>query len=254
MTTRKFMFRLLVVSIALMFLAMAVWAQDTTATTTKSGAASKTTTVAKGTVVLVSGNEVVVKMEDGTIRHVTVPPGATATVDGKTIGLADLKPGMVLEKTITTTSVPKVITTTRTIKGQVWYVNPPSTVILKMDDGSGNKKYKVPKGQMFNINGVETDVFHLKKGMDVTATVIKEVPETVVAQQAKVTGQAPPPPPPPPPAAQPMIVEVEEVAVVEEAAAPAPAALPKTGSLFPLIGLIGGLMMAGSAGMRLVRK
>jgi LPXTG-motif cell wall-anchored protein len=52
-----------------------------------------------------------------------------------------------------------------------------------------------------------------------------------------------------------MIVEVEEVAVVEEvAAAPAPAALPKTGSLFPLIGLIGGLMMAGSAGMRLVRK
>ena len=105
-----------------------------------------------------------------------------------------------------------------------------------------------------DINGVETDVFHLKKGMDVTATVIKEVPETVVAQQAKVTGQAPPPPPPPPPAAQPMIVEVEEVAVVEEAAAPAPAALPKTGSLFPLIGLIGGLMMAGSAGMRLVRK
>ena len=112
MTTRKFMFRLLVVSIALMFLAMAVWAQDTTATTTKSGAASKHHNSCEGNSRSCFRQRSRLKMEDGTIRHVTVPPGATATVDGKTIGLADLKPGMVLEKTITTTSVPKVITTT----------------------------------------------------------------------------------------------------------------------------------------------
>jgi hypothetical protein len=253
MTTRKFMFRLLVGSIALMFVAMAVWAQDTTATTTKTGTASKTTQVEQGTIVLVSGNELVIKMQDGTIRHITVPPGATAMVDGKQIGIKDAKPGMVLQKAVTTTSTPKTIITTRTIRGKVWYVNPPTTVILSMDDGSGNKKYKVPKGQTFDINGQQTDVFHLKKGMDVTATVIKEVPETVIAQQAKVTGQAPPPPPPPP-ANQPIMVE--EVAVVEEVAEaePAPEALPKTGSFLPLIGLIGGLMMAGAAGMRLVRK
>jgi hypothetical protein len=42
-------------------------------------------------VVYVSGNGVVVKMESGEIRHITDPDGATATVEGKTITIADLR-------------------------------------------------------------------------------------------------------------------------------------------------------------------
>jgi len=50
------------------------------------------------------------------------------------------------------------------------------------------------------------------------------------------------------------------VAVVEAepaqtaSAEPAPAALPKTGSLLPLIGFVGMLSLAGSGGLRMLRK
>ena len=44
---------------------------------------------------LVDGNDLVVKMEDGTIRHFpNVPESARVTVDGKELGIHDLKPGM----------------------------------------------------------------------------------------------------------------------------------------------------------------
>ena len=241
-------------AIGLAFTAKIV-AQVQTTTDTTSGAATREVKVMNATVVAVSGNDVVVKMEDGTLRHVTnVPESARAMVDGKEVGVHDLKPGMKLQKTITTTSVPKVITTTKTVTGKVWHVNPPLSVILTMEDGK-NEEFKIPKGQKFTVNGQEMDAFGLKKGMIVNATKVVEEPITVVQQQAKVTGSMPPPPPAPP-ADQPILVAVVTPA---PAAAPAPAeaapaALPKTGSELPLTGLLGFLSLAGSAGIRLFRK
>jgi hypothetical protein len=47
--------------------------------------------VERGEVVLVDGNDLVVKMEDGTIRHFpNLPENARATVDGKQLGIQDL--------------------------------------------------------------------------------------------------------------------------------------------------------------------
>ena len=69
----------------------------------------------------VSGNDLVVKMADGTIRNFeNVPESARVTVDGKQLGIHDLKPGMKLQRTITTTSTPMTITTVQTVKGKVW--------------------------------------------------------------------------------------------------------------------------------------
>jgi LPXTG-motif cell wall-anchored protein len=101
------------------------------------------------------------------------------------------------------------------------------------------------------------DAWGLKKGMKVNATKVVEVPETQVAQQRKVTGQMPPPPPPPPPADVPMLIVVAEPAMPAEAApvvTEAPAALPKTGSELPLIGLIGALSLLSGLGLRAIRK
>jgi LPXTG-motif cell wall-anchored protein len=229
-------------------------AQVQTTTDTTHGAATHEVKVVNAEVVAVSGNDLVVKMEDGSIRHIAnVPESARATVDGREVGIHDLKPGMKLQKTITTTTTPKVITTTKTVTGKVWHVNPPLSVILTMEDGT-NQEFKIPKGQKFNVNGQDLDAFGLKKGMIVNATKVVEEPITVVEQQAKVTGQMPPPPPPPP-ADQPILVAV--VTPAAPAAAPAeaaPAALPKTGSELPLTGLLGFLSLAGSAGVRLFRK
>jgi len=231
-------------------------AQVQTDTSTTSHASTKQVTVEKATVVAVSGNDLVVQMEDGSFRHFNnVADSVRATVDGKQLGIHDLKPGMHLQRTITMTTTPKVITTTKTVTGKVWHVNPPLSVILTMEDGK-NQEFKIPNGQKFTVNGQQTDAFGLKKGMIVNATKVEEVPITEVERQAKLTGHMPPPPPPPAPD-QPILVAV---VVPTPAAAPAPApeaapaALPHTGSQLPLIGLLGLLLLAGSGMIRLFRS
>src|SRR5262249_39950112 len=182
-------------------------AQVKTDTSTTAGHASQEVQVERGEVVYVSGNDVVVKMEDGTIRHVAnVPESARITVEGKELGVHDLKPGMKLERTITTTTTPKLITTVKSVKGKVWNVTPPSSVILTLEDGS-NQQFKIPKGQKFNVDGQMVDAWGLKKGMLITATKVVEEPVTEVEHQRQLTSSMPPPPQPPPPDQQ-LIVAV----------------------------------------------
>jgi len=148
-----------------------------------------------------------VKMEDGTIRHFPdIPDSARVTVNGQQLSLHDLKPGMKLQRTITTTTTPRTVTTVQTVTGIVWHVSPPLSVILTMDNGQ-NQSFKIPKDQKFEVNGEMVDAFGLKKGMKVTATKITEAPETIVAQQKTVTGTMPTPPAPPPPHTPILIVE-----------------------------------------------
>jgi LPXTG-motif cell wall-anchored protein len=230
-------------------------AQVQTSTSTEHKAATHEVKVEHGEVLVVDGNDLVVKMEDGSIRHIAdVPESAKVTVDGRELGVHELKPGMHLSKTVTTTTTPKVITTTQTVTGKVWHVNPPTTVILTMEDGT-NQSFKIPKGQKFTVNGQETDAFGLKKGMKVSATKVVEEPVSVVEQHAKLTGRMPPPPPPPA-ADQPILVAVIAPAAPAAAPAPeaAPAALPKTGSELPLIGLLGLMLLAGSGLVKIVRS
>jgi hypothetical protein len=262
---KKHLLSLLWAGIVGVAFATALMAQDTSQTEAKHGPASKQVQVERGEVVYVSGNDLVVKMENGEVRHVTVPDSARATVDGKELSVHDLKPGMKLQRTITTSTTPKLVTTVRTIRGKVFHVNAPSSVILTLPEG-GNKQYKVPKDQKFMIDGQEKTVFDLRKGMNVVATVVTQVPETVVAQQRKVTGSAPPAPETPQiegalliedapslPAA-PKAVAAAASAPAAPAAEPAPKKLPKTGSALPLIGLLGLLCSGLSIGIRMLRR
>jgi LPXTG-motif cell wall-anchored protein len=232
-------------------LSMSAQVQTKTSTAT-AGQATVVNQVESGEVVAVSGNDLVVKMEDGTIRHfANVPESARATVDGQQLGIHDLKPGMKLQRTITTTTTPKTITTVQSVTGKVWHVTPPTTVILTLEDGT-NQQFKIPKNQKFNVDGQMVDAWGLKKGMKISATKVVEAPETVIAEQRRVTGSSPPPPPPPP-ADVPVLV-AEEAPAPAEVAQAAPAELPKTGSELPLIGLLGLLSLASSLGLRTARK
>ena len=259
--TRTTLHSLLAVAAGTLFLASTavVNAQVETTTKTTAGTATHQVTVEKGTVVMVSGNDLWVKDSSGQIRHFpNVPESVKVTVNGQQLGIHDLKPGMTVERTTVTTTTPTLITTTKTVSGKVWYVNPPTSVILTMDNNE-NKEFKIPKGQMFNINGQMVSAFGLKKGMQVSATQVVEVPETQVTQKRILAGQMPPPPPPAPD--QPVLIAVM-VPVPPPTAAPAPApapeapapSLPKTGSSLPSLGLLGLLLIGASFGMRSLRR
>jgi hypothetical protein len=172
-------------------------AQVQTTTATTAGQSSQTVTVNRGEVYAVDGNDLIVKMQDGTFRHFpNVPESARATVDGKQLGIHDLKPGMMLQRTITTTTTPMIVTTIQTVTGKVWHINPPSFVILTLEDNT-NQEFKIPKDQKFNVDGQMVDAFALKKGIKVTATKIVEVPTVVSSVQKSVTGTTPPAAPAP---------------------------------------------------------
>jgi len=232
--------------------AMSLYAQVQTQTSESSGQATKEVKVERAEVVYVNGNDLLVKMEDGTLRHIpNVPESARVTVNGQELGVHDLKTGMKLERTITTTTTPKLVTTTKTVTGKVWHVSPPNSVVLTLEDGT-NQQFKIPKGQKFNIDGQEMDAFGLKKGMRVSATKVVEEPITEVSVHKMLAGTMPPPPPPPPD--QPILVAVAAPtpAPAPEPAA-APAALPKTASMFPLLGLVGLLSLGTSLVLRTFR-
>jgi hypothetical protein len=262
-TKRTFAFSV-TATVILSLISVAVDAQVKTSSSTSSGQPMTETQVERGEVVSVNGNDLVVKMEDGSLRHfANIPESARVTVDGQELGIHDLKPGMKLQRTITTTTVPKTITTVQTVTGTVWHVSPPNYVTLRLEDNS-TQRFKIPEGQKFTVNGQQTDAFGLRQGMKISATKIVEVPENVVEQQRKVTGTMPPPPMSPAPD-QPILVAV--VAVPVPAPAPAPAAseqptpatseqpktLPQTGSSIPLLGLLGALAFATGLTLRAAR-
>jgi hypothetical protein len=225
--------------------------QDTSKQSVKTGQESVSTEIKSGEVVYVSGNDLVVKVDDGQVKHITVPDDFKFQVDGKELNVHELTPGMRLTRTITTTTVPKTVTTVRTIKGTVWEVTPPDSVILTLDDNT-NKQYKVPKGQKFDVNGQQRDVFSLRKGMKIAATVITETTAVEQTTARTVTGEAPPPPPAPPetpPVVGVLLIEVPS-ADVPQPQQTAAAKLPQTASLLPLFGLLGALCVVTALAFR----
>jgi LPXTG-motif cell wall-anchored protein len=202
-------------------------------------------------------------MDDGTVKHLVVPDSATADVDGKTLTVHDLKPGMHLTKTITTTTTNDTVKSVRVVKGKVWMVNAPY-VIVTLANGQ-NKQYKVPDGMKFDVGGEQKTVFDLKKGMNLTATIVTTTPTTTVSSQSNVTGTAPVVAAAPKPATPPQ----QGALLIEEPAAPAPVAvasneapaapepkparLPKTGSSLPLFGLIGLALLSAGLVLRMRR-
>lgn len=253
-TTWKKMSLMLTVAMTCLAFALSMSAQVQTQTSTTTHPATIETTVERGEIVYLNGNEMIVKMEDGTLRHfANVPDSAKAIVDGKEIGIHDAKVGMKLEKTITTTSTPKTITTVQTVTGKVWQVNPPSSVILTLENGT-NQQFKIPKNQKFDIDGQMVDAWGLKKGMKVSATKIVEVPEVVVTEQQKLTGAMPPAPQAPAPDQPILVAAATPVPAAAPAAEQTPAELPKTGSPLPLVGLLGFASMAAGLGLKVIRR
>lgn len=231
-------------------------AQVQSTETVAHGEPTKQVTVQRGEVVYVSGNDVIIKGEDGALRDFfNVPDSTTVAVNGQQLNVHQLKVGMKIEKQTVTTTTPRVVTKVETVTGKVFHVTAPNSVILTLEDGT-NQRFKIPKDQKFTINGEQKDAFALKKGMMISVQRVTEVPETVVTQEVKRTGTMPPPPPTPKPDVPVLVaVATPEAPAVEEAKAePAPTSLPKTASELPLVALFGALFCGISIALMAIRK
>jgi hypothetical protein len=150
--------------------------------------------VKKGKVVYVSGQDLVVKMADGAVKHIVVPDDFKFHVNGKDIGIQDLKVGTELTQTITTTTADTEVTNVRNIDVVVKDVQAPY-VLVQSPDGASTKRVKVPDGTKFTIDGSPKTVFDLKPGMKLKGTIVTTTPQVVVSSKQKVTGKAPATPP-----------------------------------------------------------
>ena len=212
----------------------------------------QTTHVQNAEVIHVSGHEVVVELENGKFELLNLGQDFRFQVDGRDLTVHQLTPGTKLSQEIHTVTTPQEVTTLRTVNGKVWHVNAPH-VILSFPEGE-NKAYTVPDGTVFHVDGEDKTVFDLRKGMNISATVLTVEPLQSVSMHTVVTGEAPPRPNVT--FEGPMLIEPtrEVPAVMAAAEQPTAEELPKTASLVPLAGLLGFLSMALYAGLRIVRR
>ena len=166
-------------------------AQDTSTTSVQHGAPAIETSVRNAEVAYVSGNDLVLKLENGSVEHLVVPDSDVFTIDGKNVNVHDLTPGTKLTQTITTTTTPRYVNTVRTIKGKVFHVNAPGSVIVTLPDNT-NQIFRVPGDTKFTVNGQPRTVHDLRKGMSFEATIVTDDTHTLVSQNRMVVGQRPP--------------------------------------------------------------
>ena len=172
---------------------------------------------------------------------------------------------MKLERTITTSTEQQTVKTVKTGTGKVINIVPPLSITLQFEDNSV-QQFKIPKDQVFMVDGQKMTAFQIKKGMKITATRITEEPTTIVSKMSRTTGSAPPPPEipaqtgvlliaenKPAPAAAPMETKVSEPAAAPAAEKPAKK-LPTTASPVPLIGLLGLLFSGASLAVGMRRR
>jgi len=235
-------------------LSLGAGAQDVKhpATTETTGPSTQTihpTNVKNAEVIHVSGNVVVVELENGGFELLSLPKDFMFDIDGKQVNVSDVTPGTKVTQEIHTVSTPQEVTTIRTINGKVWQVGG-NHVILSFPDGE-NKQYTVPDGIVFNIDGQKKTVFDLRKGMDISATVVTVAPQELLSSHTVVTGQAAPPNVPFEGA---LLIEPAAPVLTAEAKEPPTEELPETGSLLPLTGLLGLLFMGLYAALRLTNR
>jgi LPXTG-motif cell wall-anchored protein len=199
------------------------WAQTT----------SSSTETKKFEVIAVDGNDLVVKLPEGT-RQLTVPEDFRFTVNGKQLSVHELKPGMAGTATITTRTTTTPVTVTEVKGGTVAHVAG-STLIVRTDEGfrSFSQSEIDKRGVKIFRSGTPAQLSDFRTGDRLSATIVTTMPPMVVTEkevQATVAASAAAAPPATRPAA---------TAPGAPAAGSSARTLPKTGGSLPLVGFVG---------------
>jgi len=144
-------------------------------------------------VIAVDGNNVVVRDQNGT-RALTVPEDFKFTVDGRPMSVHDLKPGMKGSATVTTTTTVRPVYVTEVKKGVV-IDQVGNSVSVRTEQGVRRftQSELDKRGVQIIIDGKPVKVTQLRKGDQLTATIITPgPPEVLTEKEVQAALDAPP--------------------------------------------------------------
>jgi hypothetical protein len=181
-------------------------------------------------VVSVDGNKVVVKGEQGA-QEITVPEDFRVTVDGKSVSVRNLKPGMKGSATITTTTTVTPVYVTEVRNAEVVQASASSIIVRGQNGFQMYTEGDVEKrGIKILKNGRPVSFSDLHTRDKLTATIVTEGPPKVVTErevQARLSSPPPPPSPAPPAVASTPPSAAPAAASTPRPAAPAAASTPR---------------------------
>jgi len=228
---------------------------------------SSTTTETKTfEVIAVEGNQLVVKLPEGT-REITVPDGFRFTVNGQSLSVQELKPGMAGTAVITKTTTVRPVTVTEVKNATVAQVAG-SSVIVRGENGY--RMFSPGDIEKRNItilkDGKPAQLSELRAGDRLSATIVTEKPPQVMTEQ-QVNATLNPTARPAARAAAAAAADGSGSTAASRAPSPAapttPSAgrsagaarrLPKTASELPLLGLVGLASLAIGVSLTSLRR
>ena len=218
-----------------------------------------TTETKKFQVISVDGNQLVVKLPEGT-RELTVPDDFRFTVDGKSLSVHELKPGMAGTATVTTKTTVTPVTVTEVKNGTVMQ-NMGSSILVRTDQGMKmfSQGEMDKRGVKIMKDGKPVDISELRANDQLSATIITSKPPRVMTEkQVEATlakssggGAAPAGAAPPRSTAAPAAAPAPTSAATSGAE---PRKLPKTASPLPLLGLVGLASLITGLGLTVRRR
>ena len=211
--------------------------------------AQSTTETKKFQVIAVEGNKLVVSLPEGT-KELTVPDDFRFTVDGQSLSVHQLKPGMAGTATITTTTTSVPVTVTEVKNGTVMQAMGTSIIVRTSDNqikmfsqGDIDKRgVKIMRG------GQPAQISDFRANDKLSATIVTTYPPKVLTEkevQATLAKAAPAGAAAPAPAA---------AAPVAQSASAEPRALPRTASQLPLLGLLGFASLVAGVSLTVRRR
>jgi hypothetical protein len=215
-------------------------------------------------IIEVRGNTLDVRLPEGT-KEIVVPADFRFVVNGQSLAVGDLKPGMKGTATITTRTTVTPISVTEVKSGQV-VVRSGGTLIVRTDDGVKSFTQSDVEKRGINLmkNGQPAKYTDFREGDRLSATIVTSMPPHVLTEQevqAAVHSE---------PAAAPRATAARAPAASSSTAAAAPASvaasptlsasaqtpgtLPKTASSWPSLAFASMLSLAMGLALTLRRR
>ena len=145
--------------------------------------AQTTSATKKFEVIAVDGNQLVVKLPEGT-RELTVPNNFQFNVDGKMLSVSELKPGMAGTATITTTTTSVPVTVTEVKNGTVMKALG-TAIVVRTDEGMKmfSQSDIDKRGVRIMREGKPAMIADFRENDRLTATIITAQPPRIVTEQ-----------------------------------------------------------------------
>ena len=142
--------------------------------------AQTTLNIQNGTVVGVWDNTLVIRDSSGVSRQFDVPPDFKVDVDGKTVSVKELRPGMHITAAVKTVNTP-VVVQSKELRDATYLKHAGALVYVKEADGIHS--YTTPAGFRFWINNAPLRPDDLQTNMKLNATIVHTGTATGTSQE-----------------------------------------------------------------------